>query len=41
MILNKSTIEDIKQVSGLYFDKAGDYGLLSMKILMRRVAVSV
>lgn len=33
MILNKSTIEDIKQVSGLYFDKAGDYGLLSMKIL--------
>jgi hypothetical protein len=33
MILNISTIEDIKQKSGLRFDKAGDYGLLSMKIL--------
>ena len=29
MILNNAIIDDIKRNSGLLFDKAGDFGLLS------------
>lgn len=32
MILNNAIIDDIKRNSGLLFDKAGDFGLLSTYI---------
>lgn len=32
MILNNAIIEDVKEKSGLLFDKAGDYGILSSLI---------